>query len=120
MKKLAILVWAALSAGLALALFDIKHRVQGLEGELARAHAEVLRDQEAIRILKAEWSYLNRPSRISDLARRHLALEPLSSQQFVRLEDLPVRQSPHADVGLELPTMAPAGVPKLTSARSTQ
>ena len=78
----------------ALGLFYVSHRVELLEGELTREQRAIVEHQEAIHVLKAEWSYLNRPERIADLARRHLALIPLSADRVVSIQDLPQRLEP--------------------------
>ena len=64
-----------------LALFIVKHEVKELDRDLAVLELAKQRHVEAIRVLRSEWSYLNRPARIADLAARHLALEPVRSSQ---------------------------------------
>jgi cell division protein FtsL len=91
------LVWLIAIIVAALGLFHVKYQVQRLEEELGLKHQSILEHREAIHVLKAEWSYLNRPARVSDLARRHLGLAPLVGAQVVRLEDLPKRAAPKAD-----------------------
>jgi cell division protein FtsL len=97
MIKMAALVWLVAIVVAALGLFHVKYEVQRLEEELGLEHQSILKRQEAIHILKAEWSYLNQPARISDLARRHLGLAPLVSEQVVRLDDLPQRARQQAE-----------------------
>ena len=53
-----------------------------------------IRSYYAIHVLEAEWSYLNRPERISLLAERFLALAPLSADHVVSINDLPQRPEP--------------------------
>ncbi|MCH9000557.1 MAG: hypothetical protein IID48_20155 [Proteobacteria bacterium] len=91
MTRIAGLLFFLTAAGAALFLFQIKQEVREMEEELGIVHRDILRHQEAIRVLKTEWSYLNQPARIADLAGRHLDLRPLTARQFVRLEDLPPR-----------------------------
>ena len=64
-----------------LALFLVKHEVRGLERELAALELDRQRHVEAIRVLRSEWSYLTRPSRIASLAARHLPLEQVQPSQ---------------------------------------
>ena len=88
MRRLPLLFWL-LTAGLATALvFQVSNDVQSLEGELKQVKREILREQESLHILKAEWSYLNRPERLGDLARRHLLLEPLAAERILTFVDL--------------------------------
>ena len=97
MSRIAALVWLAAIVVAALGLFHVKYEVQRLEEELGLEHRSILERQEAIHILKAEWSYLNRPARLSDLAKRHLGLAPMVGTQVVRLDDLPPRAAQKAE-----------------------
>jgi hypothetical protein len=65
-------------------------RVQQHLAELARATHE---QQDAIRILDAEWDSLNDPHRIDDLSKRYLALQPTPIQRVVTLEAVPLKLS---------------------------
>ena len=112
MTRVAGLLFFLTAAGAALFLFHIKQEVREMEQEIDIVDRDILRHQEAIRVLKTEWSYLNRPARIADLAGRHLDLQPVTAQQFVHLEDLPPR-SAHTEsaeapaVSGAAPTLAP-------------
>ena len=44
---------------------------------------------KTIRVLQAEWSYLNDPSRLEALARKHLPMGPASPSQIVGLDQVP-------------------------------
>ena len=88
------LLWLTLAIVAGAGLFHVSYRVQSLEEELTRVNRDMLREQETIHLLRAEWSYLNEPTRLSDLTRRHLTLAPLSADQMVRIEDLPLRLPP--------------------------
>ena len=120
MTRFAI-TWLIAVTVAALGLFHVSHQVEQLKNELIREQRSILRDQETIHVLEAEWSYLNRPERIADLARRHLALVPLSADRMVSIQDLPQRQEPGA--GLPVPglisteTIPQSIVPTLTSSK---
>jgi hypothetical protein len=79
------------AAAAALFLFHIKQEVRELEEELGIAQRGILRHQEAIQVLRTEWSYLNRPARIAELVERHLDLGPLAARQFVGFDEIPYR-----------------------------
>ena len=83
--------WAVVIGAIALGLFQLKHAVQRQEDELARLNRELLASEEAIHVLEAEWSYLNRPERLTALARRHLELEPMKPEQIGGIKTLPMR-----------------------------
>ena len=70
-------------------MFLIKHEVQVLDAELNQFHRDILDHQEAILVLKAEWSYLNQPSRIESLVRKHVAFRPTETKQIFSINTFP-------------------------------
>ena len=90
MRRSAVL-WFMIATCLGVALFMLKHEVQRREEQLAQLHRQILSSQEAIHVLEAEWSYLNRPDRLEALVRRHLDLVPLDTQRLGSIELLPMR-----------------------------
>ena len=93
MKRIAACAWLLAIAVAALGLFHIKYLVQGLEADLGSAQQNILEHREAIHVLKAEWSFLNQPKRISELAARHLDMAPMTAARVVEIADLPLRGS---------------------------
>ena len=91
MTRVAGILFFLTAASAALFLFHIKQEVRELEEELGITHRNILRHQEAIQVLRTEWSYLNRPARIAELAERHLDMQPLVARQFVGFEEIPYR-----------------------------
>lgn len=85
------LLWLALAAVVVFGLFHVKYEVAALEEELNRLNVATLREQNQIHVLEAEWSYLNRPSRLEELAERYLALKPLAPHQLTTVSALPIR-----------------------------
>ncbi|MEQ8354880.1 MAG: hypothetical protein RH942_05035 [Kiloniellaceae bacterium] len=90
MKRFVIFCWLVAGSVAALVLFQIKQDVRGLEQEIAQTRSDILRDQEAVHILEAEWSYLNSPARISALAERYLEMAPIPAERVVGFADLPL------------------------------
>ncbi|MBU0726486.1 MAG: energy transducer TonB [Alphaproteobacteria bacterium] len=103
------LLWIFLIGGAGVALFLLKYEVQEREEQLARLNSQIIRDQEAIQILRAEWSYLNRPDRLADLARRYLDLEPVTAK--VLAASVSALPDP-------IPVITPDGLPVPPVARS--
>jgi hypothetical protein len=101
-------VWLSLAIVAGVALFHVSYRVQSLEDELAQVNRDILHQQETIHVLRAEWSYLNEPSRLAELTRRHLTLAPLSADQMMRIEDLPLRLPPLIAETAPLPDPGPS------------
>jgi cell division protein FtsL len=108
MTRVAGTLFFLTAAVAALFLFHIKQEVRELEEELGISHRNILRHQEAIQVLRTEWSYLNRPARIAELAERHLDMQPLVARQFVGFEEIPYRSA-----GAAVP--APARTPAQTA-----
>ena len=84
---LALLALAAVSTG----LYKLKYRVQHLDAQAIALQKQILAEREAIRLLDADWAYLNQPDRLQALAARHLALVPADPKQYVGIEAVPPR-----------------------------
>ena len=52
---------------------------------------EIKRERDSIASLRAQWSKLDSPARVQELASRHLALKPLELTQYDTVEKLPER-----------------------------
>lgn len=76
---------------LSFGLYQGVYTVKAQERELKDLDANIVKEAEAIRVLKAEWSYLNQPERLQSLAQRHLALAPTAASQIVIMANLPER-----------------------------
>ena len=72
-------------------LYNGVYMAKAHERELQLLTADIAKEGEAIRVLKAEWSYLNQPERLQALARKHLALAPTNPNPIVVLASLPLR-----------------------------
>jgi len=90
MRLLNICLIAALVAAAAY-VYRIKFESTRQAERVAKLRMEIRREHDRIAVLRAEWSKLDSPARIQDLAARHLALKPLDSRQFDRLDRLPER-----------------------------
>lgn len=86
-----ILLWSALVTGAAAAIFALKYEVQVLEERLSYLNAQIVKDQESIHVLRAEWSYLNRPVALEKVAKEHFVLEPIIATRIRVIDQIPVR-----------------------------
>lgn len=93
MIRITTLLWVVLlvvAGGTVMHVSYQVRRVQQHLNELARStHSE----QDAIRILSAEWDTLNDPHRIDELSKRYLSLQPTPIQRVVTLEAIPLKPS---------------------------
>jgi cell division protein FtsL len=78
MKLFRISTLVALSFAVAsgTGLFIVSQRVQRAERHLADLKQDQASDEHSVRVLRAEWDYLNRPERLEALARHYLGMEP--------------------------------------------
>ena len=72
-------------------VYKIKYESTLQAEKVSKLRADVRREQDAIASLRAEWSKLDRPDRLQELARRHLTLKPVDARQFDTLARLPER-----------------------------
>lgn len=85
------LLWLLLAAFCGYSLFYTSQRAHDSHEKLSRISQDVLKEEESLRVLHAEWSYLNQPARLEKLSKEHLKLIPLKGRQFIRIEDIPLR-----------------------------
>ena len=87
------LVWCALAVAAAVAAFIVKSEVRGHEARLADLEARIAASRDAVNVLKADWSYLNRPERLTALAGRHLGLVAMVPEQLTELVHAPLHRA---------------------------
>lgn len=76
--------------GLSFGLYDIKYRAEIADRRVQTITHQIASEQESIRVLRAEWSYLNQPERLQELAQRYTKLEPLQAAQIGTFSDVPM------------------------------
>ena len=91
MIRVSVLVWTVILALLGVGLFQVKYNVQSKERELRDVRRQIEANLTSIHVLEAEWSYLNDPLRLADLARRHTDLLPTTPNQIGDIASLPPR-----------------------------
>ena len=82
LSTLATIIFAVLSCG---SLFWVSQQVQQLEREQRQLNQEIASQKEGIRVLDAEWDYLNRPDRLEVLVSQHLkTMVPVEPENLLR------------------------------------
>jgi len=94
-------------------VYKIKYESTQRAEQVAKLRAEIRREHDAIAALRAEWSRLDSPARIQELAKRHLALRPIEQRQFDRLDQLPERPSDLVPSGVSDPIGFLIALPEL-------
>jgi len=90
MSRFAIL-WFCCAMIAGALLFQTSQRVTDGRQRLENITAEMRREEDSLRVLQAEWSYLNQPERLEKLAAQYLKLAPMKGRQFVAAANLPLR-----------------------------
>ncbi len=96
MRHGATILWAMLATVAATGLFLLKYQVQAEEQRLHHLQKQIVQTKGEIHILQAEWSYLNEPTRLRELAELDLKLEPIKPIQIATIDSFPL-VGPHTD-----------------------
>lgn len=110
LTSLTALLLALLSGA---ALFWVSQQVQQVEREQRQLMQANMQEEESIRVLKAEWDYLNRPERLEELSTRYLNMAPVSADTMIQsISAIPEPEEPsmlpQEEKPLEVSTAAPA------------
>jgi hypothetical protein len=100
-------------------LYNGVSRVKAQQSELEALKVSIVREREAIRVLKAEWSYLNQPERLQTLARQHLPLAPTDTSRIVVLASLPLKGAAPPSPPVVDASALPKKQPKVKPAQPT-
>jgi cell division protein FtsL len=95
---------------LAYVIYQVKYQSRALDAEIATLGKEIDDERDAIAVLRAEWSLLNRPERIERLAQKYLKLAPIQPRQLVTLDSVTDRDftRPRVEVAATAPAPAAA------------
>jgi hypothetical protein len=95
MIRLSTLFWLVVVSTAGFTMFAVKYEVQGLADELTRTGNQADDIERDIRVLDAEWAYLNRPDALAQMNQRLLSLAPIATKQLrTSLTDIPMRPAP--------------------------
>ena len=91
MKNIAFVLTALAIFGMAFWAYRENYATQQVLSHTQRLQRQIGQAQVRLRVLKAEWAYLNRPNRLlelSDLNFDRLGLLPLRPNQFGRIDEV--------------------------------
>ena len=97
--------------GVSAGLYHVKYSVDRMERQGLSLKAKIAEEQQAIRILDAEWSSLNRPERLQKLSARYLELAPVQVIQVVSFAEIPERPPEPVEGEDALVASSPAAAP---------
>jgi cell division protein FtsL len=101
-------VGAVLLIASSVGLYKLKYGVQRLDRQARTLQASIDQERQNIQVLEAEWTYLNQPQRIQNLADRFLQLKPVQPGQLAAIEQIPLKGAQPA----EPPRVAGRAVPR--------
>ena len=84
-------------------VYKIKYESTLQAEKVAKLRGGSRREQDTIANLRAEWSKLDRPDRIQELAKRHLTLKTADIGNYDPLDRLPERPIPIVPPGIADP-----------------
>jgi cell division protein FtsL len=96
---------------LAYVIYQVKYETRALDTEIASLNKQIDEERDAIAVLRAEWSLLNRPERIERLAKKYLKLAPAKPLQLVTVDTVSDRDFDRDRIEVALPEQSPK--PKL-------
>ena len=81
------------AALLSFAVYAMKYEVERLSERGKLLSNQISLQEQTLQVLSAEWSLLNQPNRIHELASRHLELELVPMHRIGTLDQIPFREA---------------------------
>lgn len=91
-RTVSVLALALLVAS-SFGLYKLKYQVQRLDHEARGLQTSIAKERQSIQLLQADWTYLNQPQRIQQLAERFLQMKAVEPSQLASIEDIPLKGS---------------------------
>lgn len=94
MLKTLDIVLIAIMISAAAWTYKVKHEAETIESEMAQVERRIALEKETIALLEADWTLLDQPQRLQQLASAFdgdLQLQPLRPDQIVEPDELPAR-----------------------------
>lgn len=92
-----IMISAVALSVLGTTLYQVKTGIDERQSRLRVLEAELKMTKRDIAILEAEWAYLSRPERVTELSGRLLQMEPIGQDRILPLDAIPMRLMPEFD-----------------------
>jgi hypothetical protein len=109
MMRIAGLLLLAAIVGVAAFVYDVKYEAGALTRRTVELQRQIERERDMIAALRAEWSALNQPARLEQLAERHLRhLRTFNVAQMALPHEVPERP---LDLGVFIESLLGGGLP---------
>ena len=87
MNRITIIgLWITVIVVASFMLYRVKYEVQSLKAQVAEINKEITEERESLRVVAAEWAYLNRPERLKVLAEKYLNGKEITVGQVAEVE----------------------------------
>jgi hypothetical protein len=84
-----ILIWACLMVPASAFLYSTNNTARAVENEMNITERRMAEEKEALRVLRAEWAYLNNPQRLAAQTKQHFAdAKAMAASQVVPMKKL--------------------------------
>ncbi|MDD3029021.1 MAG: hypothetical protein PHS57_01880 [Alphaproteobacteria bacterium] len=80
--------WLMMAIASSVMLYHTSDRVHALDQKLRTLNEQIGQEQQSIHVLKAEWVYLTRPSRLAAKAEKYLDMQPTATKRIAALNGL--------------------------------
>jgi cell division protein FtsL len=105
---------------LAYVIYQVKYEARGLDGKIATLGKRIDEERDALAVLRAEWSLLNRPERIERLAQKYLKLAPAQPRQLLTVDTVSDRDFDRTRTEVAAPAAAPVPAAKVAKSAGKQ
>lgn len=96
-------------------VYNVANSYEKTEKKLNAVQGKIGGEEEAIRVLQAEWTFLTSPDRLEQISSEYLHLQAVDGRQYVALNTVPMRSTLDAQQQ-EQATPAPAPEQKIAKA----
>ncbi len=89
--RMSVATWMILIIGLGTGVFMIANRVQESEKKIDLLNESITQEHENMRVLEADWTFLNSPERLEKVAKQYFELTPGEGRQYASIASVPLR-----------------------------
>lgn len=87
--RISAIVWMVALALGAFGLYMVKYKVQTIKHQVTLTQNQLIESRKDLRVLEAEWTFLNRPERLKQLSEKYLDIKPVRGGQIAEFASLP-------------------------------
>ncbi len=93
----------------AIYVYGVKYQTIYASEQILKTKHLIVRERDAINVLRAEFAHLVRPERLQELADKQLDMQPMALNQIVRADALPEPAANVDPIGRKLESLGSLG-----------